>query len=454
MQAKEIIRKKRDAVALSYEEIEFLIKGYLKNEVPDYQMSAFLMASYLRGLSEEETISLTKAMLHSGEVLDLKEMDMPVVDKHSTGGVGDKVSIVLAPLVACADVVVPMIAGRGLGHTGGTIDKLEAIPGFKTEISMIEFRNNLWEVGTAIVAQSERIAPADRKLYSLRDATETIDSIPLITSSILSKKLAEGLHALVLDVKCGSGAFMKDQTRAEALAETLVRIGNSLGVKTVAVVTDMEEPLGSAVGNALEIKECISILKGRGDDRLVDLILTLGAWMLYVADEWLKATEDMGVFVVKEDLDFDEEKFNEKKEKLRGHLNSGDAMKKFVEMVEAQGGNPEIIVNPSLLPTATKMKTIEAPKDGHIHRADAFRIGYGSMLLGAGRAKIGEEIDHSVGVVVLKKSGQSVQKGEPLCVIHYNDDQKLQKALPWIEGAFVIEESQPEQRELFRRVII
>jgi len=454
MLTKEILRKKRDGKELTESEIQFIINEYLKGRVPDYQMGAFLMASFLRGLSEQETIALTRAMLYSGEVLDLKEMDMPVVGKHSTGGVGDKVSIVLAPLVACANVVVPMIAGRGLGHTGGTIDKLESIPGFKTELTMVDFRNCLWEVGTAIVAQSEQVAPADRKLYALRDATETIESISLITSSILSKKVAEGINALVLDVKSGSGAFMKDASQAEKLAETMVKIGNSLGVKTVALITDMDEPLGSAVGNALEIKECISILKGKGDPKLVELILVLGAWMLYLVEEWLEMTEEAGVFVIKEEVDFDEDKFSEKKEKLKKHLIAGDALEKFVEMIEAQGGNPEIVVNPSLLPSASEIKPIEASRDGYLQKTDAYKIGYSCMLLGAGRSTIDEEIDHSVGVVVLKRSGQKVQKGEPLCVVHYNDENRLQQALPILESAFVIEDTEPQPQPLIKSVII
>ncbi|NOX20973.1 MAG: thymidine phosphorylase [Nitrospirae bacterium] len=453
MRAVDLIRKKRDGKTLTKEEINWLINSYTRAEVPDYQMSAFLMASLLRGLNKEETIALTETMRDSGEVLDLREMADPKIGKHSTGGVGDKVSIVLAPLLASAGVVVPMIAGRGLGHTGGTIDKLESIPGFKTDLSVIDFRNTLWEVGTVISSQTSAIAPADRKLYRLRDVTATVESIPLIASSIMSKKLAEGINGLVLDVKVGSGAFMQTMEEAEELAQLMVDIGNSQGVKTFALITDMDEPLGKTVGNALEIRECINILKGRGEEDILEVILTLGSLMLYIAEEILEETEEVGVFKIKEEP-IVKEKLYEKRINLESKINSGDALEKFIEMITAQGGNPEVVPNPGLLTIADKIMPIKAAQDGFINRIDARKIAESSVLLGAGRNKIEDEIDLSVGITLNKKSGSEVKAGDILAVIHYNKEDNLQEAISLVESAFEISSEKPEPREIIKKLIL
>ncbi len=437
---------------MNEDEVRCLIRGYHREEIPDYQMAAFLMAAFLRGLSEEETSWLTKEMLTSGQRLDLSEMDSPVVGKHSTGGVGDKVSIVLAPLVASAGVVVPMIAGRGLGHTGGTIDKLESIPGFNASLDIITFRDILWEVGTAITAQGEEIAPVDRRLYSLRDATETVESRGLIVSSIMSKKLSEGLQGLVLDVKCGKGAFLKREDEARDMAETMVRIGNSFGVRTVAVITDMEEPLGKAVGNALEVRECINLLKGRGEPDLEEVVLFLGAWMLYIAEE-VSESQELGAFrLAREGID--QERFYQKIARLKELLASGEAMKKFVEMVEAQGGRAEVVVSPGLLPIARNIHTIEATTEGYIQTVDAEKVGTATMLLGGGRMRMDDVIDHSVGVVLLKKSGQFVKQREPLAVIHYNDDERLKEAETLLKDSFRIGPESPPEKKMIRGVVV
>ncbi len=453
MRVYELIKKKRDGGALSREELRFLVGGYLSGEVPDYQMAAFLMAAFLRGLSREETVELTEVMLRSGEVLDLTEMDAPRIDKHSTGGVGDKVSIVLAPLVAAAGVAVPMISGRALGHTGGTLDKLESIPGFRTEMSIADFRHALWETGVAIMGQTDDIAPADRRLYALRDVTATVESIPLIASSIMSKKLAEGLNGLVLDVKTGSGAFMKTMEDAEALAAVLTETGNSFGVRTVAVITDMDEPLGRTVGNSLEIKECINVLKGRADEDILDVILTLGSWMLYIADWVQRAVDEPGTEVPRI-TSVDEAALSEKRAELKELLESGTALESFVDFVERQGGNPEIIANPGLLPGASRMKQVHAPSDGYVQRVDAEKIGIASMLLGAGRQRIEDRIDHGAGIMLNRKSGSAVRKGDPVAVLHYNDEGNLAEVLQLVNEAFVIGPEPPGPRKMIRKVVL
>ncbi len=449
----DIIRKKRDGGVLEKEELRWLVESYTSGNIPDYQMSAFLMASFLVGLNRDETIALTEAMRDSGEVLDLREMADPKIGKHSTGGVGDKVSLILAPLVASAGVVVPMIAGRGLGHTGGTIDKLESIPGFNTALSVLDFRNTLWEVGTAITSQTDEIAPADRRLYSLRDVTATVESIPLIASSIMSKKLAEGINGLVLDVKVGSGAFMKSLEEAEELARLMVDIGNSQGIKTIALITDMDEPLGKTVGNALEVRECINALKGKADEDLMEVTLTLGAFMLYIAEEMLEETEEVGVFNIKE-IPIQEHVLMEKRINLEGKINSGDALQKFLEMVQAQDGNPEIVPNPGLLPLASNILTVEAEKDGFVQRVDARRIAECALLLGAGRQRLDDVIDPAAGVTINRKSGQEVKAGEPLAVIHYNDDKNIEEAKELCLSAFEIGSEKPQPRQLIKKVIL
>ncbi len=453
METREIIRKKRDGGKLHREEIESLLRGYLQGMVRDYQMAAFLMASFLKGLDDEETIWFTDIMVSTGKRLDLSEIPNPKVDKHSTGGVGDKVSIVLAPLLSAADVVVPMIAGRGLGHTGGTIDKLEAIPGFRTDLSLLELRNTLWETGVVISAQSEEIAPLDRRIYELRNATATVESIPLIASSIMSKKLAEGLNGLVLDVKTGKGAFMKTIEEAEQLARKMVEIGNASGVKTIALITDMDEPLGRAVGNSLEIRECINILKGREEPGLSDLILTLGAYMLVIAEEMVVFNENDDSVSFK-DIEITDELLDAKRLKLQGLIDSGDALSKFVEMVESQGGNPEVVANPALMPVAKNILPVEAPEDGIVQGIDAEGIGRASVLLGAGRQRPDESIDHAAGIILNRKSSQEVKKGDFLAVLHYNDDRNLEAALKLVRESFRIGKEPPPERELIKKVIL
>ena len=453
MRVVDLIKKKRQGKALTKEELSGLISSYSKGDVPDFQMAAFLMAAFLKGLNKEETIALTEAMRDSGEVLDLREMADPKIGKHSTGGVGDKVSLILAPLLASSGVVVPMIAGRGLGHTGGTIDKLESIPGFKTDLSVLDFRNFLWDVGTAIISQTSEIAPADKKLYSLRDVTATVESIPLIASSIMSKKLAEGTNGLVLDVKVGSGAFMKTEEEAEELARLMVEIGNSQGVKTIALITDMDEPLGRTVGNALEVRECINALKGKAEADLMEVVLTLGAFMLYIAEEMLEETDEVGVFRIKE-VEIQEHVLMEKRINLEGKINSGDALEKFIEMVQTQGGNPEVVPNPGLLPVASNILMIEAPMDGYIQRIDAVRIAQATLLLGAGRQRMEDEIDPAVGITINKKSGHEVRAGEPIAVIHYNDDKNLKEAEELVLSAFKIGPEKPTPRRMIKKVIL
>jgi pyrimidine-nucleoside phosphorylase len=453
MRVVDLIKKKRQGECLTREELTGLINSYSKGDVPDYQMAAFLMAAFLKGLNKEETIALTEAMCDSGAILDLREMADPKIGKHSTGGVGDKVSLILAPVVASAGVVVPMIAGRGLGHTGGTIDKLESIPGFKTDLSVLDFRNFLWDVGTAIISQTEEIAPADRKLYTLRDVTATVESIPLIASSIMSKKLAEGINGLVLDVKVGAGAFMKTMEEAEELARLMVDIGNTQGVKTIALITDMDEPLGKTVGNALEVRECINALKGKADDDLMEVVLTLGAFMLYIAEEMLEETDEVGLFRIK-DVEIQEHVLMEKRINLEGKINSGDALEKFLEMVQTQGGNPEVVPNPGLLPVASNIFMIEAPGDGYIQRIDAERIAQCALLLGAGRQRIEDEIDPAVGITINKKSGNGVKAGDPVAVLHYNDDRYLEEAKELCLSAFEIGTEKPAPRKMIKKVIL
>lgn len=414
MRVSDIIRKKRDGLELSRDELAHVIAGYTAGRIPDYQVSALLMAVFFRGMSEKETLHLAGIMLNSGAVLDLSDIPGSKIDKHSTGGVGDKTSIILAPLLASAGIIVPMIAGRGLGHTGGTLDKLESIPGFRTSLSLAEFKENLRRTGCSIMGQTEEIAPADKKLYALRDVTATVDSIPLIASSIMSKKLAEGIQGLVLDVKVGSGAFMKTKEEAGRLAATMVKMGNSMGVKTVAILTDMDQPLGKTVGNSLEIKECISALHGKWSDDLREVTLTLGAWMVNVAASVHGETFHFaGRDVVG---------LEEYRKGLEDLINGGAAFRKFVEMVDSQHGNPEALFKPGLLPGSKMTRQITANRDGFIRKIDAEKVGRASMLLGAGREKITDAIDHSAGIILNRKVGEQVRPGEPIALFHCNDE--------------------------------
>jgi pyrimidine-nucleoside phosphorylase len=412
MNAVELIERKRDGGRLSDSETQWLIRSYVDGSVADYQMAAMAMAIFLQGLDGDELAAWTLAMLRSGQVLDLGTVERPKIDKHSTGGVGDKVSIPLAPMVAACGVAVPMMSGRGLGHTGGTLDKLESIPGFRTGLDPAEFGRVLEQCGLVLAGQSETLVPADRKLYALRDATGTVPSIPLIASSIMSKKLAEDLDGLVLDVKVGSGAFMKDVPRARRLATTMIGIGRSHGVPVHAVLTAMDQPLGREVGNAAEIRESIDVLRGEGPSDLVELTLLLGERMLKLA----------GV--------------GGGRGALQQTIDSGAGFEKLLGVVAAQGGDPRTIEDPRLLPTARLRQTIPAPTAGVVNRCDALTIGVGAMRLGAGRERQEDSIDPAVGVTVHSKVGDRVGRGDPLATVNYNDPGRWEAARPLLESAW------------------
>ncbi|GGK15251.1 pyrimidine-nucleoside phosphorylase [Caldalkalibacillus thermarum] len=403
MRMVDLIQKKRDGFALSKEEIHFIIEGYTQGTIPDYQMAALAMAIYFRGMDSQETSHLTMAMVQSGETIDLSPIKGIKVDKHSTGGVGDKTSLIVAPLVATVGVPVAKMSGRGLGHTGGTIDKLESIEGFQTELTPEQFFRNVNEIKLALVGQSGNLAPADKKLYALRDVTATVNSIPLIASSIMSKKLASGADAIVLDVKTGSGAFMKKLEDAKALAEAMVSIGKELNRQTIAVISDMNQPLGYEVGNANEVREAIEVLKGEGEAGLTKLCLTIAAYMTVAGQIY---------------PDFDSAY-----EELDKVLRSGQALETFKRFVQAQGGNTEQIDDPEKLPQASFHVELKAEEDGYVTQIDAEAVGVAAMLLGAGRATKEDTIDHAVGITLRKKVGDPVQKGEVLAVLHSNSEQ-------------------------------
>ncbi|MGB9720614.1 MAG: thymidine phosphorylase [bacterium] len=425
----EIIHKKRDGQSLTQKEIEFLVKNYTEGSIPDYQFAAFLMAIYFQGMNFEETTHLTRAMLYSGEVLDLSEIKMPKIDKHSTGGVGDKVSLILAPLVASCGICVPMISGRSLGHTGGTLDKLESIPGFRTNLSLKEFKKQLKEIGLGIVGQTKEIAPADKKIYALRDVTATVDSIPLITASIMSKKLAEDLDGLVLDVKFGNGAFMKDYKKAKELAQLMVKIGKGFGVKTVGVLTDMNNPLGLYIGNSLEVLETIECLKGKGPKDLMEITLTLAAIMLRIAH--IKGGRQL----------------------LLKKIRSGEALNKFKEMIKFQGGNGRVIDNYSKLPIAKGRTKYFAPKTGYIHNIDTFKLGMLCTKLGAGRLKKDDWIDPGCGFRIYKKTGDFVRKSEPLIEIFSDNKTKVKEIIEEIPQIFLQKQKPAKRSKLIREMI-
>jgi len=445
MRAYDLIKKKRDRAELTREEFSFLITEYLSGKIPDYQMSAFLMAVFFNGMTYAETIALTELMLASGNRLNFSDISTPKIDKHSTGGVGDKTSIILAPLMAAMNVKVPMIAGRGLGHTGGTIDKLESIPGFRTGLSTKEFKKNVKDIGFSIMSQTDEIAPADKKLYGLRDATATVESIPLIAASIMSKKLAEGIGALVLDVKVGKGAFMKNVSDAGKLARTMVSIGNSMGVKTITVLTDMNQPLGRTIGNGLEIKECISALHGEMPEDLKEVVLTLGSWMVYTADCITKKaaiSRLSGQAMMKYKL------------KLMDLIEKGSVLKKFAEFVDAQHGNPEAAFKPDIIPSASKVKEIRIPGKGYIQEMDAEKAGTASMLLGAGRQQRGDSIDYSAGIVLNKKTGDYITPDEPVAIFHYNDETSVKEAEEVFLSGIQTGEIPPDKRPVIIDVVI
>ncbi len=427
MRMVEIIKKKRDGGKLSPEEISFFVDSYVRGEVPDYQVSALLMAIFFQGMDFEETMNLTEAMIKSGVTVDLSSIKAPKVDKHSTGGVGDKISLILGPLVASCGVVVPMISGRALGHTGGTLDKLESIPGYRTQISIEEFVKILEKVGISIIGQTEELVPADKKLYALRDVTATVESIPLITSSIMSKKIAEGIDGLVLDVKTGSGAFMRNINDARELARSLVETGKLMGKKVVALITNMDQPLGRAVGNAVEVVESVEVLKNSGPGDVRELSIRLGVEMLLIGG------------IARSD--------EEAREKLEKALRSGKAYEKWRQMVEAQGGDPDAIERDDFIKVSGKV-TVEARDDGYLFSFDTFKVGMAATVLGAGRSKKEDRIDPHVGIMVLKKIGEKVSKGEPVFEVLYNDENRLKESLSYLEGAFQIKKEPPPSFEL------
>lgn len=400
MRMVDVIDHKRNGSALTKEEISAFVEGYTNGEIPDYQASALLMAIYFNGMTDEEQANLTMQMLNSGDRLDLSDIPGIKVDKHSTGGVGDKTSIPLAPMVAALGIPVPMISGRGLGHTGGTLDKLEAIPGFEVERSEAEFKKQVRDIKVAIVGATGNVAPADKKIYALRDVTDTVDSIPLIAGSIMSKKIASGTDALVLDVKTGTGAFMKEEADAVKLANALVKIGKSVGMNCMALISDMNQPLGNMVGNALEIQESIAILKGEGPEDITELVMTLGSQMVVLAKKAATLAEA--------------------RTKLEEVVANGSALEVFRQMIIAQGGDPRVIEDPTLMPQAKYHFELPAPQAGYVTKMTADEIGIAAMLLGGGRQAKTDVIDYAVGIELHKKVGDAVAEGESLLTIHSN----------------------------------
>ena len=433
MRMYDLIIKKRNGTELTKEEIDYMIHGYTLRSIPDYQMSAMLMAIYFKGMNEAETLALTMAMEHSGETLDLSAIIGIKVDKHSTGGVGDKTSLALTPMVAACGIPVAKMSGRGLGHTGGTIDKLESFPGFSTELTTNQFIENVNRIGIAIMGQTADLAPADKMLYALRDVTGTVDNMSLIASSIMSKKLAAGADAIVLDVKTGSGAFMKSREDAFALAEEMVKIGNGSGRKCVAIVSDMDQPLGYSVGNALEVKEAIETLKGNGPEDFLELCLTLGAQMLLLGG----ITQDEA----------------DARQRLIRTIEDGSALKKLAEFVKKQGGDVRAITQQERLPKASIIKEIKGNKKGYVSHIDCEEIGISSLLLGGGRETKESHIDLSVGIILGKKVGDYVEENDILAQIHANDKDKLAAAEERLIKAYHITKEKPGERILIKGIV-
>jgi pyrimidine-nucleoside phosphorylase len=433
MRAVDLIRKKRDSQEHSSEEINFLISGYTRGEIPDYQMSAWLMATWIRGLSGTEIASLTEAMLRSGEVIAFPELPGKKVDKHSTGGVGDKTSLILAPIVAAGGLYVPMISGRGLGHTGGTLDKLEAIPGFNTALSLAEFRRVLRECGMGLIGQTAEIAPADKKIYALRDVTSTVENIGLICASIMSKKLAEGIDALVLDVKTGSGAFMQKEDEAVRLAELMVETARRMGKKAVALITDMDQPLGRFAGHSHEVIESIEVLRGRGAADLRDLSLELSAWMFFLGERTKSVDEGRALA-----------------EKL---VASGEALEKFEQGIALQSGDARVIDNYELLPQARNRQEIKSRSNGYLAATNAMEFGIALATLGGGREKKEDTIDPGVGLEFHKRVGDRITTGETLVTVFYNSDAKLTEAAARIENSFIFSDQPVPPKKLVRHLV-
>jgi pyrimidine-nucleoside phosphorylase len=433
MRTVDLIRRKRDAEELSPEEIREFVDAYTRSEIPDYQASAFLMATYFSGMSDREVDALTQAFIGSGTTLDLSSIPGMKVDKHSTGGVGDKTSLISCPIAAAAGVVVPMISGRALGHTGGTLDKLESIPGFRTDLSIDEFKEQVAQHKLAFIGQTPELAPADGKFYALRDATATVESIPLIASSIMSKKVAVGLDAIVLDVKVGSGAFMKKQVEARRLAQMMVGIGRRLDKRVQALITDMSQPLGYAIGNALEIMEVSQTLQNAGPADLTRLSLELAARMIFLA----KISKTL----------------EEAREIAQARLLDGSGYRKFKDVIAAQGGNPQVLDRFELLPNATGAKEITTARGGYISAIDAELIGQASSMIGAGRDTKEDSIDPAVGVILEVKVGQKIEAGSILCRLYHTSDDHVEEAAELVEDAFKISQNAVEERDLILEVV-
>ncbi|MGB2624372.1 MAG: thymidine phosphorylase [Candidatus Acidiferrum sp.] len=434
MRAVDLIRKKRDSAELSRDEIDFLISGYTRGEIPDYQMAAWLMAVWIRGLNRSELAALTEVMLCSGEILNLSRIPGRKVDKHSTGGVGDKTSLILAPIVAAGGLTVPMISGRGLGHTGGTLDKLESIPGFNVNLSLQDFVGVLRECGMGLIGQTAEIAPADKKIYALRDATSTVENIGLICASIMSKKLAEGIDALVLDVKTGSGAFMKTEEDSVRLAEVMVETGERMGKRVVALITSMDQSLGRMAGHSVEVAECIDVLNGSGPADLRDLSIELSAWMFFLGDR-TKSVDDGRLLA-------------------ETMIVTGQAKKKFKQGIRLQGGDDRVVDDPQLLPQARSRSDVLSPAAGFITATNCEQFGAALAMLGGGREKKEDSIDHAVGLEFHKRIGDPVKKDEPLATIHYNSGAMLAEAQSLIAASYFIGDAAPsESRPLIRRIL-
>src|SRR5665213_692731 len=433
MRTVDLVLRKRGGDELSVEEIQYLVNGYTSGEIPDYQMSALLMATFFSGMTDRELSALTECMIQSGSTVDLSDIPGVKVDKHSTGGVGDKTSLICAPIAAAAGVIVPMISGRGLGHTGGTLDKLESIPGFRTDLSVEEFRAQLKELGLCFIGQSDEIAPADKRLYALRDVTGTVESIPLIASSIMSKKLAEGVGALVLDVKVGNGAFMKKQVDARRLAQAMVGIGRRLDIRVQALITDMNQPLGFAIGNALEVMEVSQTLQKSGPADLTRLSLELASRMIHLGGKAATLEEARKI--------------------AEDKLMDGSAYAKFKAVVEAQGGNSQALDRFDLLPNATGMREVLTPRAGFVSAIMAEDIGRASQMMGAGRARKEDPIDPAVGVILEVKVGEKVDAGSVLCRLYYTNEENLDEAADTVEDAFRISGTRPDERELILEVV-
>jgi pyrimidine-nucleoside phosphorylase len=433
MNVSEIIRKKRDGGVLSYEEINYLVTNFIQSKIPDYQIAAFLMAAFLKGLNKQETAALTKAMLYSGEVLDLSIIEGIKIDKHSTGGVGDKTSLILAPIVAAAGVKVPMISGRGLGHTGGTLDKLEAIPGFRTDLNLEQYKHVLQKCGAVLIGQTKEIAPADKLIYALRDVTATVESIPLITGSIMSKKLAEGIDGLVLDIKTGSGAFMRKLSDSKKLAQSLINTAKAFDKKVIGLITDMNQPLGNYIGNWLEVYETIKVLQGEKVDDLMEVTLNLSGAMLYLGKKAKSIKE--GVKISQEMID------------------NGKAFEKFIEIVENQYGDVSFIKEPGKYPKSNIHEKLLAEKNGYVQSMDNYEIGMASLELGAGRLTMADKIDPKAGIIFYPKIGSKIKKGDVIAEIFTDKEEKVDEVKKKLLNAVKIAGQKVQRVKMIKTVL-